>query len=265
MGLVISLFAATGQGWAAGNTELDCILEPEMTVELSSPVDGIVKTVAVDKSDRVQEGEVLATLEAGVEEAIVELARMRATMDEEIEARKIERDLAVRKNQRVVKLYKQKSVPQFEKDEAEAAATVAQLDLERAQNNRKLAVLELNRAEADLQLRVLRSTVDGVVVERYVHPGESVKDRPLLKLAKIDPLKVEIIAPSALFGQITPGMNAEIIVDGPLQARHQAQVSVVDSVVDAASDTFGIRLTLPNPDNKVVGGLKCRAVFGPLE
>lgn len=33
---------------------------------------------------------------------------------------------------------------------------------------------------------------------------------------------------------------------------------VVDSVFDTASDTFGIRVELPNPGNTIPGGQRCR-------
>lgn len=240
---------------------LDCIVEPEMTIELSAAVDGVVRDVAVDKSDRIAQGQVLATLESSVEQAVVALARARAAMDDEIEGRRIERDLSNTKLERVLELYRKQSVPGLEKDEVEAQAALAELALQRARNNRKLANLELERAVADLALRSVESPIDGVVVDRYVHPGESVKDRPLLKVAKTDPMRVEIIADSRLFGRITPGMEADVVIEGPVETRHRASVSVVDGLVDAASGTFGVRLSLPNSDNSVVGGLKCRALF----
>ena len=74
-------------------------------------------------------------------------------------------------------------------------------------------------------------------------------------------MRVEIIAGSELFGQIKEGMAAEIIIEGPQETSHPAIVSLVDSLVDAASGTFGIRLKLPNPEHDIVGGLKCKALF----
>jgi multidrug efflux pump subunit AcrA (membrane-fusion protein) len=41
-----------------------------------------------------------------------------------------------------------------------------------------------------------------------------------------------------------------------------AKVVVVDKVIDAASGTLGIRLQLPNPDNKIPAGIKCSVQFG---
>jgi multidrug efflux pump subunit AcrA (membrane-fusion protein) len=43
--------------------DLDCLIQPREVVAISSPVDGIIDRVAVDRGDRVREGEVLITLE----------------------------------------------------------------------------------------------------------------------------------------------------------------------------------------------------------
>ena len=194
---------------------LDCIVEPDMVIELSSAVDGVVREVAVDRSDRVSAGQVLATLESRVEEAEVALARTRADLEEEIESARIQNDLAQSKKERVLELFSKKSIPGFEKDEAVAEASLAELALKQARNNQRLAQLALERAQADLALRSVTSPIDGVVVDRYVNPGESVKDRPLLKLAKIDPMRVEIIAYSELFGKVQEGMQATVVIAAP--------------------------------------------------
>ena len=47
----------------------------------------------------------------------------------------------------------------------------------------------------------------------------------------------------------------------PAGGQHNGHALSVDRVIDAASGTFGVRLTLPNPDRKIPSGLKCRAQF----
>ncbi|MFK7977696.1 MAG: efflux RND transporter periplasmic adaptor subunit [Halioglobus sp.] len=240
---------------------LDCIVEPEMTIELSSAIDGVAREITVDKSARIEKGQTLVMLESGIEQSKVALARKRSEMNEDIEAARIEYHLARRKRDRIIELFNKKSVPSFEKDEAVTNTSLAHVELKKARHQHELAMLELERAEADLALRTLTSPIDGIVVERFINPGESVKDKPLLKLAQVDPMRVEIIADSSLFGLIKEGTEAEIIIEGPKESEHSAAVTLVDGLVDAASGTFGIRLQLPNPEGNVVGGLKCKAIF----
>ena len=45
-------------------------------------------------------------------------------------------------------------------------------------------------------------------------------------------------------------------------AAGKARVTVVDRVADAASSTFGVRLEIANPGNRIPGGLKCKLRLG---
>jgi len=110
-------------------------------------------------------------------------------------------------------------------------------------------------------LRTLKSPINGVVVERYMHPGEFPKQERVLKLAQIDPLRVEAYAPVALLGRITVGMTGSVKPEDPVKGEYQGKVTVVDKVVDAASGTFGVRMEVPNPDMKLPAGLKCTVRF----
>jgi len=129
--------------------------------------------------------------------------------------------------------------------------------------NQKLANLELRRASAELERRTIKSPLTGVVLERSLHPGEFAKQDPILKLAQLDPLRVEVFVPVSLFGKISPGLMATVKPEPPLTGNYKAKVTVVDRVIDAASGTFGVRLELPNPDYTLPAGLKCRVEFKP--
>ena len=50
------------------------------------------------------------------------------------------------------------------------------------------------------------SPLNGVVVERFLGPGERVGNEKILKIAQIDPLNVEVIAPMEMFGSVRVGM-----------------------------------------------------------
>lgn len=142
-------------------------------------------------------------------------------------------------------------------ERATGAVAHAQAEL----SNRRLADLELNRTTAEVALRTIRSPINGVVVERYMHPGEFPKQERVLKLAQIDPLRVEVYAPVSMLHTVTVGMQAVVRPEDPVKGEYKAKVTVVDKVVDAASGTFGVRLELPNSDMKLPAGLKCTVRF----
>lgn len=225
------------------------------------PVEGLVETVTVDRGDLVKAGQVLATLESSVERASVLLAAARAQVESAQKSSQVRLDFGVRRFVRTEAMYKKDLVPLKELDEAETAKVLAEVGVFEARENQKIAELDLERAKTALELRTLRSPVTGVVVERAVHPGEHTKQTPVLKLAQIDPLRVEVIVPVAQLGRVAVGMHAEVTPEAPVNGVYQARVKVVDRVVDAASGTFGVRLELPNPDYRLPAGLKCKVRF----
>jgi multidrug efflux pump subunit AcrA (membrane-fusion protein) len=112
-------------------------------------------------------------------------------------------------------------------------------------------------------MRVIRSPFNGVVVERLLDPGEfattNIKE-PILKLAEIDPLNVEVVLPATQFGHIKRSDRAEVMPE-TATTRYPAKVSVVDRVIDGASGTFGVRLELRNPGAEIPAGAKCTVRF----
>ncbi len=94
-----------------------------------------------------------------------------------------------------------------------------------------------------------------------VAPGEYVNEKPLLRIAQMDPLRVEAVAPASAFGSVREGMLAEVITENAAGRTLTAKVRIVDRLIDPASGTFGIRLELPNPDYRLPGGLKCMVRF----
>ena len=92
-------------------------------------------------------------------------------------------------------------------------------------------------------------------------PGEVVDEDTILRIAQIDPLRVEVVLPAARFGTVQKGMKAAVVPEMPGDQIHVAAVSLVDLVIDAASGTFGARLELPNPDHSIPGGLHCQVRF----
>ena len=98
---------------------------------------------------------------------------------------------------------------------------------------KQLASLELNQAIAVLERRKIQSPFAGVVVDRAMSPGERVDQETILKVAQIDPLRVEVILPSVMFGSIQQGARAVVIPEIPGDTVHVATVSIVDPVIDS--------------------------------
>ena len=259
--LLLALFSAAHVRAAAGVNEFEGLIEPFEIVNVGSPVEGVVQEVLVERSGLVRRGDPLVRLESSVEEAALKRARATAAVEGEIRTEEARLTHARRQHGRIAELFKSEAISAEKKDEAATEVTLSTARLKKAREDKEVARLEAARAQALLDQRTIRSPIDGVVVERLAAPGEFVDDKPLLRLADLDPLRVEVILPAALFRSIAPGMDAEVRPDGPEAGSHQARVTIVDRVIDPASNTFGVRLELPNPDYRLPSGLKCTVRF----
>lgn len=237
---------------------LDCLIEPEMVADVSSPVDGTLEALMVDQTERVTKGQELARLESSVQQATLSLMSQQAQSTEEVELKKVALKFAKRKFKRYQDLHTRKAVSSFDKDQAETEVELAQLELAKSLSSQNKVMLEYERAKAAVALRKITSPINGVVIERHVMPGESVNRQPIMRIAQIDPLKVEVIVPDHFFGAIKPGMIAKVSASSPVSRSYSAKVLFVDKTIDAASGSFGVTLTLPNPDYQIPSGLKCQ-------
>jgi len=222
-------------GSALAQTPLSCLVEPMRIVNVGSSNDGVLAEVLVERGDIVKAGQVLARLTTGVEKAAVELARARA----EFGRRKVERN---------EELFRKHLISANDRDEMVT--------------EQRIAEAQLLRDEEQLKLRTIASPLTGVVVERFLSPGEQVRQEKerVVRIAQLDPLRVEVIAPVEMLNAVRVGSSAEVRID-PAGGVHRATVTVVDRVVDAASGTFGIRLSLPNSNGRLSAGLKCAVRF----
>lgn len=257
-GLLVLLLGLAGPVAAF---EYDCMMEPHRVVEVKSSVNGRIEAINVERSDLVKQGQPLVIFESAVEQASVELARARMEMVSELKSSKVSHKFAVRKLGRFDGLTEEGVVAEQTKDEVETEAALAWFQINMAKENRRLAELELQRAQAILDQHTVKSPLEGIVVERYRSPGEFAGDGPIVQLAQLDPLNVEVLLPASRFGMVKAGMKATVRPEEPLDGTYKAEVKIVDRVVDASSGMFGVRLELPNPDHKLPGGLRCTVSF----
>ena len=241
--------------------EFDGLIEPNELVDIGTPVQGVVAQMNVQRSASVQKGEPLVILESSVESAVVERARVLAAVEGELKLQKERLALARRNYKRVALLFDGEAISAEKNDQAKAEVTMAHAMLQKAKENGALAKLDLESSRAMLNQRTIKSPISGIVVERFVSPGEFVDNKPLLRVAQMDPLRVEVVLPASMFRKIKPGMKADVTPEIEAEGGYSSTVTIVDRVIDPASGTFGVRLELPNPDYRLPSGLKCTVRF----
>ena len=249
----------------ARRASYDCVIEPVLLTELGSPVSGIIDAILVDRGDVVKPGMIVARLRSEIEEATLEMARTRATTTLPLDIARSRADLARKELERTAELHRRAVAATATYDKAVTENQQAVLALKLAEHEQRIAVLEMNRAEQILNVRTIRSPVEGIVMKRMMAQGEHVHEQTkLVRIAQVDPLYVEVYLPIALYPHIRVGMKGEVRPVEPVGGVHEAVVTVVDKVFDSASDTFGVRLTLPNPGSRMPGGINCKVGFPTL-
>jgi RND family efflux transporter MFP subunit len=263
--LVIAAATMVGASVPARAAEAyDCLIEARQTVDVRSPVEGVIESLKVQRGDTVKKGQLVAALESGPERAALEVSRSRATMQGEILSAQAKVDLAKKKWLRADELQKKNFVSANARDEAESEYRLATEQLRAARENQRLAQLDVKRAEQVVEERKIKSPVNGIVAEIMLRPGELMSSNqkdPIMRLLQVDPLNVELVLPVSQFGKIRRGQHAKVLPEEPVGGEYTARVEVVDRSIDAASGTFGVRLVLPNPGYHIPAGIKCRAHF----
>lgn len=254
----LGMVASAASALALAVQPLGCLIEPNRVVDVGSPVIGVVESVAVERGQRVTKGQMIAVLRANVEQAAVGVAETRARVTAEVEAAQANYDLARQKAKRAQDLVERNFISAQALEQARTEADVARQKLAQAREQRAIWNRELRLAEAQLQLRTIRSPTNGIVVERYMSGGERVEEKPIVRIANVDPLRVEIVISASLYGTVSVGKQLLVTPELPNAAPRTAKVVLVDSVIDGPSNTFRARLELPNPNYELPAGVRCK-------
>ena len=214
-------------------------LAAENEVTLSSQAEGVVSRVLADLGDRVREGQPLVELDReklqyNVDQQKAALARSLARygatevghlpprdQTPDVKRAAAELNQARQSFERATELRKRQLVSQQSLDDADAVLRTKQAEYDAAlQNAGNLAAdIDASQAAARLAERQLRDAsirapFDGYVQQRMVSLGELVKEQmPVMKIVRVDPLKVIAEIPEGLAPYIQGGQPVDLQVD----------------------------------------------------
>lgn len=255
------LMAMAAPACAASATGTSCLIEPYARVTLRSAVTALITDVHVDRGSAVRKGQLLVSLDSAVEQAALESASLRARAESAVRAAEARLAHAKLRLARRDDLAQKGFISTQDRDDAEAEQRVNAAAVQEAEESRQIARVEAQRFAAEVHRRTILSPINGVVTERLQQAGELATagetSVAILKLAQTDPLRVELVMPLAKFGKVRVGDRVTVTPEMPASASYRAVVKVVDSVIDASSGTFGVRLEIPNPKNNLLAGVKC--------
>lgn len=266
LAMTAAALAMTASSRAEAPQSFVCQVFASERVELASPVEGVLDAIRVDRGTIVHKGDIVATLNTTIQRVQLDLAKARASSDSQLKAKKEKYAFEARKLARNSDLVRQNLISANEIDQMKTDVAVAAMEVATVEEALAIAKLEYEKAKTELDIRSIRSPIDGIVTERRLDAGELVRDKPIMVIAKTDPLHAEVSLPVAYFGLIRPGLTkGEITFIVPGRPSRSILAGLVDRFIDPASDTFGVRFILPNPENEIPAGTKCQVRFPDVE
>jgi RND family efflux transporter MFP subunit len=242
---------------------------------LSSKLMAYVRQVAVQVGNRVQEGQLLVTLDSQdldsnvrrAEAADAEVVSAIPEADNGVAYAKANLDLAQSTFKRMEELASKKSISNQEFDEASARLKSAQAAYEMARAKR--TQLDSKRAQAQQEIRgasIMRdyarisAPFSGLVTAKSVEPGDlAAPGAPLLTVEREGAYRLEASVDESRLPFVKAGQTVDVALES-LDRRFPAHVSEIVPAVDAASRSYIVKIDLSAMPN-LRSGMFGRALF----
>ncbi len=227
----------------------DGVVEAMRQTVVAAQVSGAVVAITVRPGDTVQEGQVVARIDARAAEQTA------AAGDAQVQAARASLEVATREVERQRQLYEKRYISQgaLERAEAQYKATRAQLSAQLAQ---------AGAARTQSSFYVVKAPYAGVVSEVPAVLGDmAMPGRPLLTVYDPGALRVTASVPETAILRMDADRAARIQLPSLPPARQwiaPARVEVLPTV-DAGTHTVQVRLELPAGTPGVTPGMFARA------
>tara|TARA_R110000823_G_scaffold68678_5_gene159415 strand:+ start:167 stop:1666 length:1500 start_codon:yes stop_codon:yes gene_type:complete len=247
------------------------------TVEVGSQVSGQIIALNADFNSEVKEGDIIAridpqTFESRVASAQADIASARASLDVQranIASAEASFAQSEKDYNRVKALYDQDAIAQSSLEDAERSLAVAKasLDVSRAQLRSSQATLSqrqasLQSAQLDLDRTIIRSPIDGVVIERSVDVGQTVAasfSAPILfQIAQnLEDIRIDAAVVESDIGGIDAGDPATFKVDAYPNETFTGKVEQVRLASETLSNvvTYTVVIAAENRSGRLLPGM----------
>ncbi len=231
----------------------DGVVEAVNQATISAQTSGRVVELPYDVNDTVAEGDVIVRF------TDVEQKSAKSRAQSQIASAQASYNEAQASYQRISEVYERKLVAK------------AQLDQERARRDAAKAALDAARAQfsevgQQMDYTVVRAPYSGIVTERHVQIGESVRPgQPLISGVSLEDLRVSVEVPQSAIGPIRKLQAADVLIAGDGSQRVAASKVTVFPYADPATHTFTVRLELPGDNTGLYPGMTVKVAFATGE
>ncbi len=242
-------------------------INPVTTVDIGSQVSGKIEELYVDFNSRVKEGQVIAELdqaqfitrvkqnEANYQSAEAALEKARVTLEN-----------AKRKYERAMNLFEKELISFEEKESIETQYYSARADIQSSEARLAQAESQLDSSKVDLTYTIIKSPIDGVVINRRVNIGQTVAaslQAPVLfQIANdLSKMQVECSVDEADIGKVKEGQKVKFTVDAFPEENFTGKVSQVRLSPEIVQNvvTYTTIVEVNNPEMKLRPGMTATA------
>ena len=204
-------------------------LKPSNYVDVGAQVSGQLQRLFVEIGDKVAEGDLLAEIDARVQEARVNASRANIeSLEVQLDARRAALKLAQSNVTRQNRLLATDVTSQFELDTALNAVSAAEASLFQLQKQIEQSEASLETEETLLEFTKIYAPMSGTVVAIEMEEGRTlnaVQMAPtILRIADLGTMTVEASISEADIGDIRAGMDVYFTTLGGRQRRWYSQV-----------------------------------------
>lgn len=238
---------------------------------VSAKVTGRVREVLIEEGQRVEAGQVMATLDPVDADAQRDLARSQLAAARSqagsVQAQLVEAEANAR---RLGQMVGEKLVSRAQYDQAIAQRDALRAQRAAAERNAEVALESLRIAENGVDNMTVRAPFAGVVVAKAAQPGEIVS--PLSAgggftrtgigtIVDMDSLEVEVDVGESFIGKVQPKMPVEATLNAYPDWKIPAEVIAIIPTADRSKATVKVRIALNQRDARIVPDMGVKVRF----
>ena len=241
---------------------------------VSSKVTGKVLQVSVEEGMKVQEGQILARLDASNVEASLRLAEAQLDAAKSLmEETKPNLDFAQREMKRFTELAKTKVVSDSDLRRAEMEARSLEARLTRQTSEITIREREVEQWNQQRDDTIIRAPFGGVVTSKNAQPGEMISPMSvggftrtgICTIVDMSSLEIEVDVNESFINRIQPKQPVEATLDAYSTLRFPAKVIAIIPTADRQKATVKVRVAFDQLDERILPDMGVKVSFRSAE
>jgi RND family efflux transporter MFP subunit len=207
-------------------------------------------------------------LVAREKQAVAEVAAAEAAIAEE----RAQHEDLMREAARQRELLARGLTSQSQHDAAQTAANVSEARIASANARFETTRASLNVVRAQLEKMRIRAPFNGTVLEKNAELGEIVGPTfggssssgggvPVVTMADLKSVEVEVDVNETYIRRVAPGMKAEITLDAYPDHTYEGEIRQIVPTADRQRATVQVKVSFTNPDDQVLPEMGARVAF----